>query len=419
MPLTSTLPLAFDAGDVKGALDAATQHLLAGESLRDLYLTAARAAVRKYWYESLDTNALHALMSIDAAYSLRTWLPDSSEPPFSEDASPARGLALSQAIAYVAETHPGPEHPTKPARPTLADVTPDAMGNRLIEHVKMGNVSAADGTLDAMLSFGKDLGAVARALLTAAAMDPTGWGHKLIFAAHCWRMAEADPGPARFEILRPAVHFACTKGPPVDDQVLKTAKRLSVDVPPLRRQKPPGHIIVVADLILNSDPATTFVRAFDDHFGVHDLVDSVVVAACASILKGGDIHAFMYAHAARLAVEATDGRALLTLFQAAMPDAQRWKIVAIPVTPLDMLPKKKYPLPEDLALWAAFEDCKPNCAHTLDFTDAIVGELQRMPPALQPYLYDAWLATVDRSKPQRSVAALVPALSSKLQPPNL
>lgn len=415
-----SLALAFDAGDVKAALEAATQHLLAGESLRDLYLSAARAAVRKYWYESLDTDPLHALMSIDAGYAIRTWLPDSADPPFAEDASPARGLALAQAIAYVAQTHPGPEHPTKPARPTIAEIGPDAMGHRLIEHVKAGNVAAADGVLDLMLSMGKDVRAVARALFTAAAMDPGGFGHKLIFAVHCWNMAEADGAEARFDLLRPAVHLACTKGPPNDvDRIWPIAKRLSVEVPTLRRQKPPGHIIVVSDLILNSDPLTTFVRAFDDHFGVHDLLDCIVVAACASIVKGGDLHSLTYAHAARLAVEITDGHGLLPLFQAAMPDAQRWKTVAIPVTPLEMIEKKERPSTEDLALWAAFEDCSADRARTLKFTQAIVGELQRMPLALHPYLTDAWLAVIDRSKPRRNVAAQIPALSSLVKPPTL
>lgn len=379
----SLLERPVEKGDEAAAIESLLTHLERGISLETLYLTTEHIGARRYDYETPAPNLPHGMMSLNAAWGLTRFLKGRDD---------VAALGLLQGFSMLAAENRLFERARTVARRPMRGLAMTDIASLVVEKVEKGDIAEADGAMAQLLEMTPDRTLVAKAFFTSAAQDLQNWGHKGVFAGHLWQVLERDNFTDTTVFLRPGIHYFAAFGSRDEKrQIERHAADLDVkNVVLERRQDNSKATEALAERILAGGSTRAIVEALQNGFGVEDVLDGIVLAACEDIRHSTKtimaIESLTYARAARIAVRAAGPTVLLPVFQAGV-----WAHDCAATRQLSPLPTGAELSPETAAIWALVEDFVPSTGHVVKITEAILSEREEAAASSVPRLNAALL----------------------------
>lgn len=391
----SPLERPVEKGDDAAAVEAFLSMLERGIPLDQLYLTCEHIGARRYDFETPAPNLPHGMMAINAAWGLGAFLKGQDE---------LVAFGLAQGFSMLAAENRVFERARTVARRPVRGLSIGDIANLVVEKVEKGDIAEADGALAQLIESSQDRTLIAKAFFTAGAQDLQNGGHKGVFAGHLWQVIERDNFSEVFTFLRPGIHYFAAFGSRDEKRQIE---RHSADLDPkvvgvARRQDDGKAVEALAERILGGGSTRAIVESLQAGFGIEDVVDAIVVAACEDIRnstnKPSAMETLTYAHAARVGARAAGNQALLPLFQAGVwaHDCASTKSL----TPLGQQPEVDA---AKAAAWALLEDFAPSQGHVAKVTEAILAEREEGPAWMSARLTGALLYAGTMSQSRRAM----------------
>lgn len=364
----SSIERPIEKGDEWGAVDAFLAKKEEGLSPQTLYLTAMHLGARRYDYETAAPSLPHGMIMVNAAWGLVQFVPDQEE---------LVTFALAQSFANLAMEHRAFERARTIARRPVRGLAINDLANLVVEKVEKGDIAEADGAMASLIERAEgDKELIARAFFTAGAQDLQNWGHKGTFAGHLWQFCERDGFQDFFTALRPGLHYFAAFGSRDEKrQIERHSAELDLDTvkPGRQMEGSQAEVEALCNKMLAGGSTKAVVEALEGPYGVEDVVDAAVMAACAAIRHSTKpqmaVESLAYAHASRIAVRATGPACLLPIFQAAA-----WVHECASTRELTPPPDRAPLAPETAAAFALIEDFHPSQGHLLKTTEAALAE---------------------------------------------
>jgi hypothetical protein len=323
------------------------------------------------------------MMAVNSAWGLSPYLKGREE---------VLALGLAQGFALMAAENRLFERARTVARRPVRGIAVPDLANLVVEKVEKGDIAEADGALLTLIEATHDRELVAKAFFLSGAQDLQNWGHKGVFAAHLWQIAERDAF-ADFSLwLRPGIHYFAAFGTRDEKrQIERHAAGIEASkLESARRADDPKKVEALAEHVLSGGSTKAIVDALQGGFGVDDVIDGIVLAACEDIRHSTKtimaIETLTYAHAARIAVKAAGPTALLPVLQAGV-----WAHDCASTRNLTPPPAVPEVPAETAAVWALIEDFAPSTGHVAKITEAILAERAGAPEWMAPRLSAALL----------------------------
>lgn len=376
----SSIERPIEKGDEWGAVDAYLAQVDGGLSLDSLYLTAMHLGARRYDYETPAPALPHGMIMVNAAWGLREFVPDQEE---------LMTFALAQGFANLAMEHRAFERARTIARRPVRGLALGDLANLVVEKVEKGDIAEADGAMASLIERAEgDKELIARAFFTSGAQDLQNWAHKGTFAGHLWQFCERDQFQDFFTALRPGLHYFAAFGSRDEKrQIERHSAELDVTaVKPGRLLSDAGdQVEALSNQMLAGGSTKAVVDALQGPYGVEDVVDASVLAACEAIRHSTKpqmaVEALAYTHASRIAIRATGPTCLLPIFQAAS-----WVHECASTRELTPPPERAPVAAETAAAFALTEDFHPSQGHLLKTTEAALSERAGGPPWMAGHL---------------------------------
>jgi hypothetical protein len=376
----STIERPIEKGDEWGAVDAFLAQAEGGLPLDSLYLTAMHLGARRYDYETPAPTLPHGMITINSAWGLRGFVPGQDE---------LMTFALAQGFANLAMENRAFERARTIARRPIRGLAINDLANLVVEKVEKGDIAEADGALASLIERAEgDRGLIARAFFTAGAQDLQNWGHKGTFAAHLWQFCERDGFVDIFTALRPGLHYFAAFGSRDEKRQIERHSA-ELDVAAVKGGRllsgEQSQVEGLANRMLAGGSTKAVVDALKGPFGLEDVVDAAVLAACEAIRHSMKpqmaIEALAYAHAARVAARATGPTCLLPIFQTAA-----WVHECASTRELTPPPSRPPVDAETAATFALIEDFHPSQGHLVKIVEAALSERAGGPPWMAGHL---------------------------------
>ena len=391
----SPLERPVEKGDDAAAVESFLTMRERGIPLDQLYLTCAHIRARRYDFETPAPNLPHGMMAINAAWGLGLHLKGREE---------LTAFGLAQGFALLAAENRAFERArTVSRRPVRGIAIPD-LANLVIEKVEKGDIAEADGALAQLIESTTDRALVAKAFFVSGAQDLQNGGHKGVFAGHLWQLAQRDNFSELFTFLRPGIHYFAAFGSRDEKrQIERHSADLDVRiVEPGRRQEDGKAVEALAERILAGGSTRAIIEALQAGFGMEDVIDAVLLAACEDIRhstnKPSAIETLTYAHSARTAARAAGNMAILPLLQAGV-----WAHDCASTKTLMPLGSQPHVDASTAAAWALVEDFAPSQGHVAKLTEAILAERAEAPPWMGERLTSALLYAGTLSQSRRAM----------------
>jgi hypothetical protein len=376
----STIERPVEKGDEWGAVDAFLAQVDAGLPLDTLYLTAEHIAARRYDLETPAPALPHGMIMVNAAWGLREFVQGKDE---------LITFGLAQGFANLAMENRAFERQRTVARRPVRGLGITDLANLVVEKVEKGDIAEADGALASLIERSEgETTLIARAFFMSGAQDLQNWAHKGTFAGHLWQFCERDSFADIFTALRPGIHYFAAFGSRDEKRQIERHSA-ELDVTTVK----PGRLLVdgqaeveaLANRILAGGSTKAVVDALEGEYGLEDVVDASVLAACEALRHSTKpqmaIEALAYAHASRIAVRATGPTCLLPVFQTAS-----WVHECASTRELTPPPAHP-PVPmETAATYALIEDFHASKGHLLKITEVALAERAGGPPWMAGHL---------------------------------
>ncbi|HEX9709829.1 MAG TPA: hypothetical protein VGB42_07700 [Candidatus Thermoplasmatota archaeon] len=376
----SAIERPIEKGDEWGAVDAFLAAVDAGLPLESLYLTAEHLGARRYDYETPAPTLPHGMITVNAAWGLREFVRGEDE---------LMTFALAQGFANLAMEHRAFERARTIARRPVRGLAINDLANLVVEKVEKGDIAEADGAFASLIERSEgDRTLIARSFFTAGAQDLQNWGHKGTFAAHLWQFCERDGFQDIFNALRPGLHYFAAFGSRDEKrQIERHSAELDVGSVKHGRQLAgaQGEVEALANRMLAGGSTKAVVEALQGGFGLEDVVDASVLAACEAIRHSMKpqmaVEALAYAHSSRIAARATGPACLLPIFQAAA-----WVHECASTREVTPPPQRAPIVPRTAATFALVEDFHTSQGHLVKTTEAALSERAGGPGWMAGYL---------------------------------
>lgn len=357
------------------------------ESIQETYRILGRHFVNSFdptCLETLDRKGIsqaRALIGLGVSYDLSQLLTKESA------ADPLSLLPLTNAVSYLSLSFGSASNEYETAAFDLSDTEID--GQSFLDAVENQESDKAQVLLESLLRQ-KGLEESLYLLLLASSFDRLSSGIKLSLSTRLAQMAIRDPDDP-LPYLKASLRVTlCGRDFDLRDRVYARLSEGLVRWAVPHRTKPPRDIIYLADKLLEDDMEYIITEAIRSRFGLNDILDAIILIASSNILHSAAdpetmVH-FNYIHSARLALDLTQGRIVLPLFQAAdfsrnYLGAERVMAESGPeVSPDEM---------KGLASTCLKKDYAEDDALLAEFCDAALREYQRLPAGIRGPLFAA------------------------------